>query len=47
MGSGGVKLSHTEAAKLLAYLERWARPATPEAQDEHLLWRRRLEGPRS
>lgn len=42
-----LKLSDSEAARLLAYLDRWARPENPQAQKEHLAWRKRLEGARS
>lgn len=43
----GVKLTATEAQRLVSFLDQWCRPATEQAQKEHLYWRARLEGPRS
>ena len=42
-----MKLSTTEAAKLLAFMVRTCRPATPELQREFDHWVKRLTGPRS
>ena len=44
---GTLKMTESEAARLLAYLDRWARPAGEEAEREHLHWRKRLTGAKS
>mgnify|MGYP007037378695 CR=1 FL=1 len=41
------KLTDTEAAKLVRFLERNCKPIAAADQAEMLYWVRRLEGPRS
>lgn len=47
MGGGVVKLAHTEAQALAAFLLRVGRPQDDDDKASMLHWVRRLEGPRS
>lgn len=47
MGSGGVKLSHTEAQDIATILRDLTRPRTDDEARKIMHYVKRLEGPRS